>query len=230
MLSPTLCAHYCNYADDLMKYFVDQFKTLYGAEELVYNVHCLCHLAEDVRRFGPLDRVSAFPFENFMSHLKRQIRKPQHILKQIGNARQRQHKFKTSEPKYNRDKPKLGGMHSRGPTTSTMDSCIQYNRAILDNFSIKCKTGDNCVKIDGQIGLTENILFDSATKQTFVLFRKFLNLAPLYTEPLNSQEIGIHTARELDSETTLYPLSEIEMKYVLLPFESGWAAIPMLHT
>ena len=90
MLSSTLCAHYCNYADKLIRYFLEQFRTLYGVEEMVYNVHCLCHLADDVRRFGPLDRVSAFPFENFVGHLKRKVRKSQHILQQIRNVVERQ--------------------------------------------------------------------------------------------------------------------------------------------
>lgn len=53
MLSPALCAHYCDYADNLIGYFLEQLRTLYGVEEMVYNVHSLCHLADDVRRFGP---------------------------------------------------------------------------------------------------------------------------------------------------------------------------------
>ena len=36
----------------------------------MYNVHGLIHIAEDVKRFGPLDSYSAFPFENYLGHLK----------------------------------------------------------------------------------------------------------------------------------------------------------------
>ncbi|KAF4527066.1 hypothetical protein B566_EDAN013511 [Ephemera danica] len=38
--------------------------TLYGEEHVSINVHALCHLCDDVRRFGPIDRFSAFPYEN----------------------------------------------------------------------------------------------------------------------------------------------------------------------
>lgn len=104
MLSPTLCAHYC--ADNLLKYFPRQLRMLYGVEEMVYNVHCLCHLADDVRRFGPLDRVSAFPFENFLGHLKKKkVRKSQHILRQITNVVER----KSTGKKWNYHSDKLGG-------------------------------------------------------------------------------------------------------------------------
>jgi len=36
MLSPTLCSHYFNYADNLIRYFLEQ---LYGVEEMVHNAH-----------------------------------------------------------------------------------------------------------------------------------------------------------------------------------------------
>ena len=90
MLSPSLGAHYCDYADKLLRYFLEQFRNSYGVEEMVYNVHCLCHLADDVRRFGPLDCVSAFPFENFLGYLKRKVSKSQQILQQIRNVVERQ--------------------------------------------------------------------------------------------------------------------------------------------
>lgn len=109
MLSPTLCAHYCDYADNLIGYFLEQFRTLYGVEEMVYNVHSLCHLADDVRRFGPLDCVSAFCFENFLGQLKRKVRKPQHILQQITRVVERQPTKNKST--YHPDKPKLVGKH-----------------------------------------------------------------------------------------------------------------------
>ncbi|GAA6081499.1 uncharacterized protein LOC113076649 isoform X1 [Tachysurus ichikawai] len=38
---------------------------LYGEEFLVYNIHGLVHLSEDVKIHGNLDLISGFPFENF---------------------------------------------------------------------------------------------------------------------------------------------------------------------
>ena len=50
---------------------------------LVYNIHGLVHLANDVRKFGSLDNVSSFPFENFLQSLKKMVRKPTCPLPQI---------------------------------------------------------------------------------------------------------------------------------------------------
>lgn len=129
MLSPTLCTHYFDYAENLIGCFLEQFRALYGVEEMVNNVHSLCHLADDVRRFGPLDCVSAFCFENFLGQLKRKVRKPQHILQQITRVVERQ-PTKTKST-YHQDKPKLGGKHSNGPTVPDGASRLQYKRQQL---------------------------------------------------------------------------------------------------
>lgn len=97
MLCPALCKYYCDYADALMKHFVSEFEQLYGGDELVYNVHSLTHLADDVRRYGALDGVSAFPFKNYMRKLKKAFRKPQFILKQIFHQTTLERTFTTSK-------------------------------------------------------------------------------------------------------------------------------------
>lgn len=67
--------------------FLDVFIThsvkIYGAEFLVHNVHALCHLEEEVKAYGPLDEISAFPFENYLGHLKRLVRSPVNPAAQI---------------------------------------------------------------------------------------------------------------------------------------------------
>ncbi|KAG1664804.1 hypothetical protein GQR58_019670 [Nymphon striatum] len=58
---------------------------IYGAENVVYNVHNLMHLPDDVRRFGALDNISAFVFENYLGKLKKMVRKPQFVIQQLVN-------------------------------------------------------------------------------------------------------------------------------------------------
>jgi hypothetical protein len=50
---------------------------------VVYNVHCLVHLVEDAQRYGSLDNVSGFPFENFLGSLIQLVRKPDWPLEQV---------------------------------------------------------------------------------------------------------------------------------------------------
>ena len=56
----------------------------YGDLFCVYNVHNLIHICDDVRYYNvSLDKISAFPFENFLQTLKRYVRGKQNPLVQI---------------------------------------------------------------------------------------------------------------------------------------------------
>ena len=69
--SQSLCKQNCDLAELLLKQFVEEFHVYYGDDMLVYNVHSLIHLVDDVRRFGCLDSFSAFKFESLLGQLKK---------------------------------------------------------------------------------------------------------------------------------------------------------------
>lgn len=64
----TECVHY---AENLLKHFVESVRTLYGENKMSHNVHNLLHITEDVRKYGTLDKFSAFKFEKYMYSIKR---------------------------------------------------------------------------------------------------------------------------------------------------------------
>lgn len=47
------------------------------------NIHNVLHIIEDVRRFGDLPSMSAYPFESYLGKMKSIIRAGHHPLKQI---------------------------------------------------------------------------------------------------------------------------------------------------
>ena len=80
---PSLAQSFKGYAKELMKYFVEQSKFLYGDEFMVYNVHSMIHLADEVETFGCLDACSSFPFENYMQKLKKMVRSGRNPIAQV---------------------------------------------------------------------------------------------------------------------------------------------------
>ena len=71
LVNSNLCQQFANYAiKALLIKFVEHYSQLYGAQAIVYNVHGLVHIADDVQNLGSLDTYSAFPYENFLHELK----------------------------------------------------------------------------------------------------------------------------------------------------------------
>ncbi|CAG7785804.1 unnamed protein product [Allacma fusca] len=50
---------------------------------MVFNVHNIFHLADDCKRYGPLESFSSFPFESHLGYIKRNIRENHHPIQQL---------------------------------------------------------------------------------------------------------------------------------------------------
>jgi len=81
-----LSSKYTDYASSLLSSLVNGVVELYGKTELVYNIHCLLHIVDDVARYGPLDSYSAYPFENKLKQIKRLVRRPSLPLQQAARC------------------------------------------------------------------------------------------------------------------------------------------------
>lgn len=72
------------YARNLLKSFVRESKDLYGPTFITYNVHSLLHIADDCVTYGvSLNKISAFPYENFLGRLKRLVRNANNPIAQV---------------------------------------------------------------------------------------------------------------------------------------------------
>ncbi len=81
--SSQTCFKYNTFSLKLLRHFVRESAKLYGGHFISFNVHCLIHLPADVRRFGPLDSFSCFPFENCLFKVKKLVRHSQSALVQV---------------------------------------------------------------------------------------------------------------------------------------------------
>lgn len=70
-------------AKSLLHYFVTESIKLYGENFVIYNIHNLVHLADDVLKFGPLDTFSAFSFESYLYFLQKILKKGEKPLQQL---------------------------------------------------------------------------------------------------------------------------------------------------
>ncbi|CAN7942328.1 unnamed protein product [Ixodes pacificus] len=83
LASPKFSLTHCDVAESLLIEFVRDAGSLYADGVYDYTVHSLINLAQDVRRFGPVNLFSAFPFEYFLWKLKRMVRGRALALQQV---------------------------------------------------------------------------------------------------------------------------------------------------
>jgi hypothetical protein len=75
---------YLPYARRFITHFVQRCEAIYDNTFVVYNVHNLLHLPDDVEFFKTsLNDISCFPFENYMQQLKRLVHNAQNPLVQV---------------------------------------------------------------------------------------------------------------------------------------------------
>ncbi len=83
LLSPCLSLSHTNYARSLLILFVTHVLSLYGKEMITYNLHGLVQLSDETNHFGPLDKVSSFPFESCLGQQRKLLRNANFPLQQI---------------------------------------------------------------------------------------------------------------------------------------------------
>lgn len=233
LLTPALCDvdTMIDYAQQLLVSFVEHFGKLYGQDMIVYNVHNLIHLADDARKYGCLDNISAFAFENYLGQMKKMIRKPSHPLQQIVS---RLSENDVTGPK---KKPELllKREHWNGPVPQGLIADKQYKELHLSSVFLSTQLGDNCISILGNIAIIRNIIFSG--KHHYIVYEEFASSHEFFTYPLVSKEVDICVVSNLKKSLHFSLVSDITCKVVLLPTthtsentEAVYIAFPLMHT
>jgi hypothetical protein len=162
--------------------FVSDAEVLYGNDILVYNVHCLVHLANDVKNLGCLDDFSAFVFENKLGQLKKLVRKPQQPMQQIMRRLHEDASLEVCEQNVDLE-PTLMYEHHDGPILHGIRATGQFKRVKTETFTLSASTGNNCVLLHGCIpALVRNI---QQTNDGIVLICvKFVSVQDAFQCPL----------------------------------------------
>ena len=194
LLNPSNCDKYCQYAASLLLNFVNHYGQLYGQDMLTYNVHGLVHLAEEVTRYGALNNILCFPFEDYLGQLKRLVHSPTLPLQQV--IRRISERPDTTEGNdSNVQMRKLKRRHTSGPLPGNLQVTSEFLELHLDDFVVKTSLGDNCVQIGADIVLVRN--FFRTNHIDCVLFDKFSVREEFFRYPLNSSTLDIFKVRNL---------------------------------
>ena len=212
-----------DYAGQLLKSFVAHFGELYGTDQIVYNVHCLVHLADEVNRHGCLDTFSAFPYENYLGKIKKLVRKPEFPLAQLVR---RLSEVQARKLDVDADIT-LKREHFVGPIVVGMGVQGQYGEMRCERWTVKLSTGDNIFLVGEKVCLVKNIIQND--NGVFIVYTEFSQQSPFYTYPFNSDRINIFVVNHASDELKSVEVSALRQKCVALPYRDGFVAIPLLH-
>lgn len=238
LCSTSLIVHYLNFASDLLRSFVNHWSKLYGADTVVYNVHCLTHLTADAKKYGILDSFSAFPFESFLFQLKRLLRTSNQPLQQIVKRLSESSHVLVAENKkllhdYTKDKKfryhvVLNSRHSDGPLTDFPCHVQQFRKVKSTAFTLSTFSGNNCVSMkDNNIVVIYN--FVELNKDIYIIGLKYLQIENMYSYPCSSSLLKIFKVSSLSKQYEVWNISSVFCKNVLLKQSLFSVCLPLLH-
>ncbi|XP_065642615.1 uncharacterized protein LOC136074237 [Hydra vulgaris] len=176
LLSPNLVKYveYLDYVEKLLVNFVFNFKELYGETQIVYNVHSLIHLVQDAKKFGALDNISAFPFENQLRIIKKMVRRPQNPIAQIVCPMAEKANAINNINNVLKGTAYKKNIYKKKQTSRPVPECLnqffyqQYRQCKENNKFASTAQGDNCFEISGNPSVLLNILLNEDNKAIVV--------------------------------------------------------------
>lgn len=213
-------------ANKFLKKFIKMFIEIYGEKYCNHNIHGLSHLYVDVLNHGPLDRFSAFRFENYMQQIKKDIRKPGFVLTQLTNRlseRENIVKEHTKTNDFNRIKngdevPPLG-------CESPQYVKYEFNGIKIDTSTL----GDRCLGTKSkQVIRIENIA--TLAGSVVLIGRRFLSKRSFLKSPMDFADLDIYKVSEL-SQLQVFTLDDIEQKFFMMPIKNDTFLVePLIHS
>lgn len=215
-----------NLIKNLLENFVKTYSEIYGQHTISSNVHYLCHLSADLERFGNIDSVSTYPFENHLGKIQNKIRayhNPlQQFAKRVGELEQVQSSIDIKAPAKNRIELKFPENDSY--QTVLFNGIKLSSRNIGDSWFLLKSTStiikfEKAVKVDGNILIYGKEITD---KNNFFEY--------IQSHPFDSKHIDIYLSDCMQKNSIVCKADDIKCKLFRLPYDEKYVFQPLLHT
>ncbi|CAH0554577.1 unnamed protein product [Brassicogethes aeneus] len=204
-------------AKKLLNKFVQQYAELYGSEFVTHNVHNLIHISDHTKVHGTLDEFSAFPYENYLQHLKKLFRKSPNALQQVCNRLEEEVSFLGEQRKeaFNYSLPIL-----TGEIENFSDKYKIYKTLRVEDLLIKINGKDNYLMLKSNKFVEVQSI---VKKEQFIILvvKSFLEISPLYVNPCESSLLTEVLAEHYFSEPFEVEYSEVKFKCMYIPVASN---------
>lgn len=216
LCTPNLCKKYNAYAKNLLHYFVNNYRNLYGIEYVTHNVHNLIHLADDVLTYGPLDNFSAFKFENYMSKIKTMLKSSNYPLQQFVNRLQEirtySYKYLTVNKSYELKKELTVYCESLLDNTLVKS----YELLCFPSFILGVGLKNNhFVTTKGVIMKVLHIIESITTKKVFMICNRYEIFENYFESPCDSKLFFCGKPKNVSTHREIVCLEEVLTKVII---------------
>lgn len=239
-----------NIARHMLNDFLKCIKMLYGSTLFTSNVHNLCHLVDDVERFGPLDTFSAYSSESKLFKIKRLIRTGNLPLAQVArrvteiqqklpktNGKAMNTIFRKKVYNITRVDPILCDYLKLGGHSIDVYLCVKFREYCLNaecdaDKWVLLKVLPNVFTV-----FRVQYVLHNPSNGIFLYGRELKELSEQFTKPVQSSALQIFASNMEEAHATkIIPVSSIFCKLVKVPrkpkdaTDNSCVFIPLIHT
>lgn len=224
--------HFLPLARHLFNDFIEMYSDLYGNENIVSNIHNLCHVVDDVERFGELPLIGTYPFENKLRIIKLKLKQCNKVLEQAANRIVEESALNISTD----CDSTINGMIAAVKYPFLLPgSDITVHKQILvrAGFTLSNRTfGDMWFTVHSRGKLIFKFAYAKKNEESVQIFGFPLRSQIDYFDmPFRSSSLNIFKSDCIAEESCIpFPAKELKCKFVCFSLENEFVFLPLLHT
>lgn len=207
-------------ANDCLRDFVDKCRTIYGKRMMSYNIHALLHLAGDCLRYGPLDKFSAFKYENALKGLKSKVRGGNLPIEQLEkrlSESERVLRFSVHE-----------GIIYKGRIRNVINvHDDQFQKVVIGDHAVFSTNICDSHFMDSDQNYYRIFCVIRSSNQPLFNCKKYSCVRSFFVRPFDSLKLNIARISKLSKEFYLLGLDKVAKKCVALPYHNDLVVLPM---
>lgn len=214
-------------AEQLFQDYIEMFIEIYGIDSVSSNVHNLCHVCEDIKRFGCLPRISSYKFENTLFTIKNLLRNGNRPLAQV--AKRLGELSKLNGQRGTLSYPIL--KHETSDPKEMPPFCAKVFKQIslMDGvvLSANAKDGWFLTKQCEIVQMKSAYYFES---QAFVYGCSLKKITDFFLCPFESKRLNIYKSSKTFNRPMPYKTNNILCKMFNVEYKNNLIFFPLIHT
>lgn len=208
--------------------YIDGCIHIYGVHSLVSNIHNLTHVVDDVKRFGNLNTISAYPFENRLHFLKLRLKQPRLPLEQIARR----------IVELSMDYDQLYGFDSTETSFPQLKCTAMLNGTevyklvfVTSDFALSTHRKADSWFLNRNREIVQIQYATSTNAGIFIHGCPIIRKDDFFKQPVSSRYLNIFKSDGDLGPLQIFELSEVSAKMLCLPsVDEILVFLPLLHT